>query len=564
MANAGQEASAASRKRPSPSVEDENGYRRSESAMELDGSPPHLNKRPRTASPKRPAGADTESDPYAFPDDTPSKNNTDVTKRIQSQSVAPTVEIAKTSTVPNAESRSPHLAAAGTTKGDALPPTTDHEVTKKTPTSSHADANKLKGGNSAPPQAQDAEPERAADTIMGGMEEGDRPSTGEKKPPTKSNTVPALPPGVKLRQPQKLKRLREQHEKELDEAEQHICLEKDPSEDDQARQGLRRALILALDHVGFSSATSNALESFLLMTETYIQSIAEDVTRFALAGRRSQPIPPDFGLSLDRFNIGTSALRPHLRNPIHPSKRVQQPSLTEPSEGYHVDKFRRLLERSGSDYGDLPLLGDELSGQSEKESKSYIPSSFPAFPSIHTYRNTPIDVDTVTVQGSGLRYDDGSMLLLPSEEATAEDRELGLGYAPLLDGTVRNRDPKRIREAATVEAKQAEEALRGLMRASKVNKLKEVRAAADRSSLNKKRYTLWEAAMRELIVDAKQQQQHKSGAVGPSQGIDASPSKAAKSAAAVIREEIADQSMMVNAEKMFHRKEIPRKARKVA
>lgn len=165
------------------------------------------------------------------------------------------------------------------------------------------------------------------------------------------------------------------------------------------------------------------------------------------------------------------------------------------------------------------------------------------------------------------------MLLLPDEEANAEDRELGLGYGPLLDGATRTKDPKHIREAAAVEAKQAEEALRGLMRASKVNKLKEVRAAADRSSLNKKRYILWEAAMRELIVDSRQQQRgggssRPGGALGSpvngSQSMDASPSKVAKSAAAALREEIADQSMMVNAEKVYHRKEIPRKARKIA
>jgi transcription initiation factor TFIID subunit 8 len=165
------------------------------------------------------------------------------------------------------------------------------------------------------------------------------------------------------------------------------------------------------------------------------------------------------------------------------------------------------------------------------------------------------------------------MLLLPSEEANSEDRDLGLGYAPLLDGTVRTNDSKRIREAAAVEAKQAEEALRGLMRASKVNKLKEVRAAADRSTLNKKRYTLWEAAMRELIVEAKHHPRGScaggaASAVGAqadvSQSLESSPSKAAKSTASAMREEIADQSMMVNAEKMFHRKEIPRKARKIA
>ncbi len=187
-----------------------------------------------------------------------------------------------------------------------------------------------------------------------------------------------------------------------------------------------------------------------------------------------------------------------------------------------------------------------------------------------------MDVDTVTVHGSGLRYDDGTLLLLPGEEASADDRALGQGlglgagttYAPLLDGTQRGstaRDPKRIREAAAVEAKQAEEALRGLMRASKINKLKEVRAASDRSTLNKKRYTLWEAAMRELILEAKPHQRG-GGPVQPDapQGTDASPSKAAQGLAASLREEIADQSMMVNADKVFHRREIARKARKVA
>ncbi|CAK7234866.1 hypothetical protein SCUCBS95973_009078 [Sporothrix curviconia] len=489
--------------------------------------------------------------------------DSDVTKKIQSKPVALFAKKPSTSIVSKTESSPLPPARADTTMNNPPLPARNHEATAKLQASEDIDAKpEAKHGVSSKIMAEELE--NAVDTVMGGTEEDDRPSVGEKKPPAKSELSLALPPGVKLRQPQKLKRLREQHEQELDEAQQQLRPKRDPSEEEQARQRLRRALVLALDHVGFSSATSDALESFLLMTETYIQSLAEDVARFALAGRRSQPIPPDFGLSLARFNIGTSALRPHLRNPIHPSKRIQQPAPDQPTEENHLDQFRRLIERRESDYGDLPLLGSELSGQYEKESKGYIPSSFPAFPSIHTYRNTPIDVDTVTVQGSGLRYDDGSMLLLPSEEATAEDRELGLGYAPLLDGTVRNRDPKRIREAAAVEAKQAEEALRGLMRASKVNKLKEVRAAADRSSLNKKRYTLWEAAMRELIVDAKQQHQRKGGAAtSASQGADGSPSKTAKSAAAALREEIADQSMMVNAEKMFHRKEIPRKARRI-
>lgn len=118
-----------------------------------------------------------------------------------------------------------------------------------------------------------ANSKRDVDTVMGGTDESERPSIGEKKPPTKSDAAPLPAPDIKLRQPQKLKRLREQHEKEEEEVEQLSRTKKESSEDEEARQGLRRALVLALDHVGFSSATNEALESFLLMTESCKRSL---------------------------------------------------------------------------------------------------------------------------------------------------------------------------------------------------------------------------------------------------------------------------------------------------
>ncbi|EPE06638.1 bromodomain associated protein [Ophiostoma piceae UAMH 11346] len=375
---------------------------------------------------------------------------------------------------------------------------------------------------------------------------------------------PPVPSNLKLHEPHKLRRLQEQHDLLLEEAEKQQHTSKTESDDNLARNGLRRALVLALDHVGFSSATDDALESFLLMTESYFHSMAEDIARFTLAGRRSQPIPLDFEATLPRFNIGTGALRPHLKNPIPRSKLT--PELRHLQQCPAATAIIKTGTKGSVDGGDLPLLSQELSGRPEKEAKSYIPTGFPDFPSIHTYRHTPVDVDKVTVVGSGLRYDDGSLLLLPNEEASADDRELGLGGTAVGRGaTGANNDPKRIREAAAVEAKQAEEALRGLMRASKVNKLKEVRAAADRNKLNKQRYTLWETAMQELIVDANGGKVPAVATVSAAAAIDLSPSRASKNAAAAaaLREEIADQSMMVNCEKVFHRKEIPRKTRRV-
>ena len=79
---------------------------------------------------------------------------------------------------------------------------------------------------------------------------------------------PPVPSNLKLHEPHKLRRLQEQHDRLREEAEQQQHASKAESDDDLARGGLRRALVLALDHVGFSSATDDALESFLLMTES--------------------------------------------------------------------------------------------------------------------------------------------------------------------------------------------------------------------------------------------------------------------------------------------------------
>ncbi|KIH90455.1 hypothetical protein SPBR_01125 [Sporothrix brasiliensis 5110] len=103
---------------------------------------------------------------------------------------------------------------------------------------------------------------------MGSTDDNDRRSIGEKKPPTKTDATPLPTPDIKVHRPQKLKRLREQYEREQEEVDQLSCTEQEPSANEEARQGLRRALVLALDHVGFSSASNEALESFLLITES--------------------------------------------------------------------------------------------------------------------------------------------------------------------------------------------------------------------------------------------------------------------------------------------------------
>ncbi len=120
---------------------------------------------------------------------------------------------------------------------------------------------------------------------------------------------------------------------------------------------------------------------------TDMLSFMEDIKQVARASRREIPCPADYDISLARFNLDIGALWPHRRNPVARSKLA--PSFFDPLDGYPP------ADRA------LPLVGAELSGREEKDSKPYVPTAFPAFPSIHTYRYTPEDVEQLTVRGSG-------------------------------------------------------------------------------------------------------------------------------------------------------------------
>ncbi|KUI72691.1 Transcription initiation factor TFIID subunit 8 [Cytospora mali] len=277
-----------------------------------------------------------------------------------------------------------------------------------------------------------------------------------------------------------------------------------PNYNEQHRMQLRRAITLALDHVGFDSASEEALESFTHMTETYLSSLAEDVKVIANSARRTQPIPTDFDTSFKRYNLDYNNLKKHRKPPI-PQQRIKATYTTE-----------MFLD---GETMDLPTLDDELSGKTDKDAKPYIPGSFPDFPSIHTYRYTPTDVESVTVLASNVDIDGSSKRSTPDWRG----------------------DPKKIREAAATQAKQAEEALRRLVRASKQASLKDMRSTAEKNPVSKVRYNQWEEAMKELL-----QEQGRAG------GRDDA-----------VREEVADHSMVVNAQKKYHRREIPRTAKRM-
>lgn len=162
-----------------------------------------------------------------------------------------------------------------------------------------------------------------------------------------------------------------------------------------------------------------------------------------LSARRSSSTPLDFEYALRREGLTARLLKPHLKPPIPASKT--NPIFTPvPQE--------ELVHRPA-----VGLLGEELSGDSDKRMKAYIPKQFPPFPSKHTYKSTDVKMDRET-------------------------------------------DPRKIREKATEEARHGEEALRRLVKAGKAGDYKGARKRMEKATKQDLRHEMWEAAMEDLAT----------------------------------------------------------------
>ena len=187
-----------------------------------------------------------------------------------------------------------------------------------------------------------------------------------------------------------------------------------------------------------------------------------------MGARRGLPTPLDFDHALKQFSLPFASLEPHLKPPVRP------------------EHLRTLLEGPSTEQITMlpieELMGAELSGKQEKESKLYIPKHLPPFPSKHTYKWTEKD-------------------------------------------SARETDARKIREKASQQARQGEEALRNLTAQGKKGNEKGVKNIADKAPKSKQRHQLWEEAQ------------------GP--GL---PPSAANDAKEV------ERSVVVNANSSYHRK----------
>ncbi|KAF2686103.1 hypothetical protein K458DRAFT_416440 [Lentithecium fluviatile CBS 122367] len=209
---------------------------------------------------------------------------------------------------------------------------------------------------------------------------------------------------------------------------------------------LRRAIAIECKGIGFDGTAPAALEMFKGLVDEYMMHFLQKVRQSMVSARRTETVPHDWIQALVADGIrGSSLIEPHLDTGEIP-KSLLQPFFAppEPAEPPPPD-----LEG---------LLGPELSGKAEKESKAYIPKHFPPFPSKHTYKSTPVFAE-------------------------------------------RENDPRRIREKAAEEGIEAEKSLRKLMIEQKKGLQNKKGGKRKLSARMKEDYAMWQTAMQDSLQD---------------------------------------------------------------
>lgn len=220
------------------------------------------------------------------------------------------------------------------------------------------------------------------------------------------------------------------------------------------------------------------------------------------SARRTDPIAHDWLYALATAGLrGSAALHQHLDTGELPPALVQPPCAPSappapPPPDTHA------------------LLGVALSGQADKDARFYIPRHFPAFPSKHTYKATPVF-------------------------------------------TRREHDPRTIREKATEEGILAEQSLRKLMAAQKAGIQKQNLGKRKRSKRITESGSLWQETMVDLLAEEKardgQDQQRRAQLADDEQGWDA-PVPLAIRHPASDRNVNLDEGLHVNYEQKYWRR----------
>ncbi|ORY10064.1 transcription factor TFIID complex subunit 8 C-term-domain-containing protein [Clohesyomyces aquaticus] len=218
-----------------------------------------------------------------------------------------------------------------------------------------------------------------------------------------------------------------------------------PSKDFFTTQ-LHRAIAIELKAQGFDSALPSAMARMHGLVDSFMLDFLARVRQSMSSARRTETLPHDWIYALNTQNLTSSSLDVLFdTGPLPPSILVPGFAAPEPASPPPPD-----IEG---------LIGPELSGKKESENRKWIPAHFPPFPSLHTWRQTPVF-------------------------------------------TEREQDPRVIRERATEEGVKAEMSLRRLMMARKMGVVKRGRDRRGGGARGKgvegdgnRRERLWREAM---------------------------------------------------------------------
>ncbi|KAJ4361811.1 hypothetical protein N0V83_010752 [Neocucurbitaria cava] len=216
---------------------------------------------------------------------------------------------------------------------------------------------------------------------------------------------------------------------------------------------LRRAIAIQCRGIGFETARPDALDEFGALVDSYMTQFLAQVRKSMTSSRRTETVAHDWVYALATVGLrGSAPLDQHLDTGVDTAN--VPPLFLQPD-------FAPPAPRS-SPPSTESLLGSALSGKTDKDSRPYIPSHFPPFPSKHTYKATPVFTD-------------------------------------------RENDPRKIREKATEEGILAEQSLRKLMAAQKAGIQKQNVGKRKRSKRMKQSDSLWTEAMTGLVNEEQEQ-----------------------------------------------------------
>ncbi|KAG0289799.1 hypothetical protein BGZ96_006709 [Linnemannia gamsii] len=155
--------------------------------------------------------------------------------------------------------------------------------------------------------------------------------------------------------------------------------------------------ILALD-AGFEGITASALESLTRVFENYTQQMYSIAHSFAELAGRTRPDIHDLEQAFSDMRLKPSGLDRYIETASHSKTPLLRGPLQEiiAKPQRKKEKKTLMLDSDIEDNSDSDEEEDEKPGTAKVTARTIVPDHLPAFPSKHSYKQTPVFVKRPT------------------------------------------------------------------------------------------------------------------------------------------------------------------------